>query len=195
MSLYPLDTLKTRLQSAVGFRPGPSHTLCALHLMGLEPASSILPALRAPLEKKGLFEFIWYGLGSARLDQSAIFFRPPLPTPPSPIPKACYGRPRLRQAGGFRGVYRGLSSAVVGSVPSAALFWCTYGHGTPPILFQLFGQLLRSSIHNPPSTTQNDLKKGDEINVWVGNNNFVVKTKYHDTQLIETPGNNLFVSN
>jgi len=50
VSLYPLDTLKTRLQSAVGFR----------------------------------------------------------------------------QAGGFRGVYRGLSSAVVGSVPSAALFWCTY---------------------------------------------------------------------
>lgn len=32
----------------------------------------------------------------------------------------------FRNAGGFHGIYKGLGSAMVGSVPSAALFWCTY---------------------------------------------------------------------
>ncbi|KAF4121638.1 solute carrier family 25 (mitochondrial S-adenosylmethionine transporter), member 26 [Geosmithia morbida] len=49
-------------------------------------------------------------------------------------------------SGGFQGIYRGIGSAVVGSAPGAAFFFCTY-EGTKSILKSRFGREDTATTH------------------------------------------------
>jgi hypothetical protein len=131
VSMFPLDTVKTRLQSAQGFqragtpasraRPRParaaasprSYSSCTTHRCAThrgEPPPPPLPncPLRARQGVSG---------ACAAASGGTVSLRPSLAGPPALCPP---------HAGGFRGIYSGLGSAALGSFPTSALFFATY---------------------------------------------------------------------
>ncbi|KAL1840529.1 hypothetical protein VTJ49DRAFT_350 [Mycothermus thermophilus] len=61
-------------------------------------------------------------------------------------------------SGGFRGIYRGVGSALVGSAPGAAFFFCTY-EATKSALAR--PRLIRGSEHSTPSPHNKALESGE----------------------------------